>query len=127
MEQRAMPVEGLGEALPTYMHDAVGFIVSNLTESLSVGDIAAAAGVSDRALQWAFQRHLGLSVMAFVLQGRLKKANQQLLDAHGDSMTVTAAALNSGFGHLSRFSSAYRKFFGEYPSETLGRRHNGGS
>jgi len=126
MGLRAMRVDAPGEALPAYLHDAVDFIITNLSESLSVDDVAAVAGRSTRGLQWAFQRHFGSGVMAFVLQRRLEQANQQLLDPDADSTNVTAVAMNNGFRHLSRFSSAYRKCFGEYPSETLQRRQSGG-
>ena len=121
-----MQVNSPGNALPAYLQDAVDFIVTNLAEPLTVDDIAAAVGVSNRTLQWQFQRHLGVAVMAFVNQRRLEKANRELLSADEESMSVTAAAMNSGFAHLGRFSSVYRKCFGEYPSETLRRRQSGG-
>ena len=125
MEQRAIQVGSLGEDSPAYLRSAVDFILTNLTESLSVDEIAAAAGISSRTLQSAFQRHFGLGAMTFVLQRRLTQANQHLLDAEGDAANVTDVAMSSGFRHLSRFSSAYRKHFGEYPSETLQRRQSG--
>ena len=126
MEQSAIQVGSLGEDLPAYLRSAVDFISTNLAESLSVDDIAAAAGVSKRTLHAAFQVNLGLGVMTFVIQRRLKQVNQQLLDADVDSTTVTDVAMTNGFQHLGRFSSAYRKRFGEYPSETLQRRQSGG-
>ena len=126
MEQSAIQVGSLGEDLPAYLRSAVDFISTNLAESLSVDDIAAAAGVSKRTLHAAFQVNLGLGVMTFVIQRRLTQANQQLLDADVDSTTVTDVAMSNGFQHLSRFSAAYRKRFGEYPSETLQRRNSGG-
>nr|WP_243645044.1 helix-turn-helix domain-containing protein [Rhodovulum euryhalinum] len=36
--------------------------------------------------------------------------------------TVTEAAITCGFGHLGRFSAAYRARFGEAPSQTRARR-----
>jgi AraC-like DNA-binding protein len=43
--------------------------------------------------------------------------------AHSDfgKRTVTAIAVEHGFGELGRFSVRYRKLFGEMPSETLRR------
>ncbi len=125
MGQPVVRVDSGGDASLAYVHEAVDFIMANLTESLSVDEIAAAAGVSKRTLHAAFQVNFGLSVMTFVIQRRLRQANQQLLDADVDSTTVTDIAMNSGFLHLGRFSSAYRKRFGEYPSETLQRRQSG--
>ncbi len=126
MGQRVVRVDSRREASPAFVHEAVDFIMANLAESLSVDDIAAAAGVSKRTLHAAFQVNLGLGVMTFVIQRRLKQVNKQLLDAEVDSTTVNDVAMTNGFQHLGRFSSAYRKRFGEYPSETLQRRKSGG-
>ncbi len=126
MGRLALRVEGPGEALPAYLRSAVDFIMANLTEPLSVDDIAAAAGVSHRQLYVAFQVNFGLSVMAFVRQRRLELANRQLRAGDVEVATVTGVALNTGFQHLSRFASAYRQRFGEFPSETLRRRRGDG-
>ncbi len=126
MGRLATSVDGSAEAVPAYLCDAVDFIASNLAEPLSVRHVAAALGVSERTLQWAFQRHFGLAIMTFVRQRRLEQANRKLLAADVDAMTVTTVAMDSGFQHLGRFSSAYRQCFGEYPSESLRRARGDG-
>ncbi|MBN9274969.1 MAG: helix-turn-helix domain-containing protein, partial [Mesorhizobium sp.] len=39
-----------------------------------------------------------------------------------EKTSVTDAAYAAGFGHLGRAASAYRRRYGETPSETLRRR-----
>jgi len=51
---------------------------------------------------------------------RLEGARVALL-ASDDAVTVAAVAQRWGFAHASRFAQAYRRAFGEYPSETLKR------
>jgi AraC-like DNA-binding protein len=106
---------------PAYLRRAVDFIMAHLAEPLSLGRVAAAAGVNARTLQGAVQREHGTSVMALVRERRLERTNAQLLAADPAATSVTEIALNNGFSHLSRFSAAYRRRFGEYPSETLRR------
>jgi AraC-like DNA-binding protein len=98
---------------------AVDFIMEHLATPLSLGAVAAAAGVHARTLQRAFQARYALSVMAFVQECRLKRAREQLLAGGTDTRTVTSVALACGLWHLGRFSSVYRKRFGQSPVETL--------
>ena len=107
---------------PAYLGDAVSFIMTNLENTFQLNDVAAAASVSERTLHLAFQANFGVPVMAFVRHRRLELAYRQLLAADENSVSVTVVALSSGFQHLGRFSSAYREYFNELPSETLKRR-----
>ncbi len=108
-------------ARPAYLRRAVDFILAHLSQPLSIDDIAAVAGVHARTLHKAFCQHFGESVMAFIQHQRLERVQRILLEADPQSMSVTDAAVENGFAHLSRFAAAYRCRFGEYPSETLRR------
>lgn len=99
---------------------AKAFIETNLANPIAVNDIAEAAGVSERTLQAAFRRELGMAPMAYVRDRRLDRARHDLADAvPGDYVSVTAIALRWGFGHLGRFAAEYKSRFGETPSQTL--------
>lgn len=104
---------------------ATDFIESHLEDSLTVADIAAAAGVSVRALQRGFREHHGATPFGYVQQRRLAVTRRDLLNA-GESETVADIAYRWGFTHLSRFAAAYRARYGETPSATL-RRSRGGA
>ena len=59
--------------------------------------------------------------MRYLRDARLRQVRQALLRADPEAC-VTGIAMNSGFAHMGRFSVAYRRQFGESPSQTLKRR-----
>jgi transcriptional regulator GlxA family with amidase domain len=87
---------------------------------ISIGALAAAAGVSARTLFEGFRRFRGVSPMAALKAVRLDAVNDEL-EAADPSASVTGVALKWGFVHLGRFAQDYRRRFGRLPSETLRR------
>jgi len=77
------------------------------------------ANVSRKTLHNAFRDILGMSPIAYLNRLRLHRARNQLRQATSDCASVTDVALHWGFWHFGEFSQAYRKCFGELPSETL--------
>ncbi|RZU48621.1 helix-turn-helix protein [Krasilnikovia cinnamomea] len=101
---------------------AVGFLEANADLDISVVDVARAARVTVRAVQRAFRRHLGTTPMAYLRRVRLARAHDQLRAAEpGDGTTVADVAFRWGFGHVGRFTGAYRQIYGEQPGQTLRR------
>lgn len=99
---------------------AIAFIEADPGRDITVVDIAAAARVTPRAVQYAFQRHLGMTPMAYLRRIRLEAAHQDLRDADpAGGTTVTTVANRWGFAHLGRFATAYRTAYGHSPSHTL--------
>jgi AraC-like DNA-binding protein len=88
---------------------------------LNVTDLCGAAGVSERTLEYAFKEVMGLTPLNYLIRVRLHRVHQALLAASHGSSTVSAEALRWGFWHFGEFSRAYKKCFGELPSETLRR------
>jgi AraC-like DNA-binding protein len=101
------------------IRNALDFIDSHPASIDTVADIAAAVGLSVRALDDGFQRYVGTPPMAYLRQVRLTRAHEDLLTADPDDTTVTAVARKWGFGHYGRFAADYRRRFGRKPSETL--------
>ena len=87
-------------------------------EPVSMGDLAAHAGVSVRAVEQAFASHVGAPPMACLRAMRLDLA-RRLLEAAPAGSNVTAVVLEAGINHLGRFAGAYQQRYGELPSETL--------
>lgn len=99
---------------------AMTFIEAHPDAGLTAADIAQAAHVTTRAVQLAFQRHLGSTPMAYLRRVRLDQAHRELLAADpGDGTTVADVAYRWGFSSPGRFAAQYRKAYGRYPSSTL--------
>ena len=97
---------------------AIDFMQDNAAASVTLADVAAAAGVGARALTRGFEKQMGISPMRYLQQCRLERARADLLDANA---SVTEIAYRWGFGNLGDFAARYRERFGEKPSETLRR------
>lgn len=97
------------------------FIEENLTEEIAVEQLMSLASVSERSLYTLFERQVGLSPRDYIRQRKLERVHEMLQLATARS--VTEVALDHGFLHLGRFSEAYRKRFGELPSQTRRRQH----
>lgn len=89
----------------------------------SIADLAVELGVSPRYLQLSFRAVHGISPRQYLERIRLDRVRSIIL-AQGQAGSVTSAALDSGFSHLGRFSQAYRRAFGELPSETVAQRRH---
>lgn len=106
----------------TALRRAVAFIDASAELDIGIADIAGAAGLSRRATQLAFRRHLDTTPTAYLRQVRLDGAHRELLAAqpHGE-VTVTEVAYRWGFSSPSRFAERYRAAYGISPSESLRR------
>lgn len=98
---------------------AEDYVLSHTDDRVYVGDLCRAAGVSERALEYAFREVLGLTPVAHLTRIRLHRVRHALLAAAPGSTTVTAAALDWGFWRFGEFARAYKACFGELPSTTL--------
>jgi AraC-like DNA-binding protein len=100
---------------------ALEYIHAFADQPLTTSSIAEAAGLSLRGLQHAFNRQLELTPTEYLRGVRLDRVRAELEDASPAEQTVASVANRWGFSHSGRFSSAYAKRFGEYPTETLRR------
>lgn len=87
----------------------------------TVVDVCAQTGVSQRALQYAFQDALGVTPLAYLRVARLNQARKELNRPDRPDLTVTDVAMRWGFFHLGRFAGEYQALFLERPSQTLAR------
>jgi len=98
---------------------AKAFIEENAYRAISLSDIAAAAFVTPRAVQYAFSRHAGMSPLAYLRHVRLTRAHDDLRTADPGTSSVTRIAARWGFAHVGRFAAAYRRLYGVTPGATL--------
>jgi AraC-like DNA-binding protein len=105
---------------PAVLRRALAYIDDHADQPVTVADIAAAAHVTVRALQYAFRRHLGTTPLAQLRRVRLTHAHHELVAADpGSGVTVTEIAARWGFHHPGRFASLYRDTYRRAPHETL--------
>ena len=85
--------------------------------TLTVGKVAAAAGVSVRYLEYILGR-TGLTYSARLKELRLNRVRQLIQGPEGAGKRIIDIAMESGFSDLSHFNRMYRMRFGEVPSKT---------
>ncbi|MEN0135071.1 MAG: AraC family transcriptional regulator [Rhodococcus sp. (in: high G+C Gram-positive bacteria)] len=103
---------------PRAVQKVLDHVESSPGSQLTVGDLAAIAGVGARQLQNLFQEQFGMSPATYIRQLRLDGVRSDLLRAD-DTTTISGVAFRWGFNHLGRFASQYERKFGETPSQTL--------
>ena len=113
---KAEPLDGPSRAADK----AVDFIEAHLAEPMTIGSVAAAAGVGLRTLQSAFRARTGRTPLGYILDRRLENAHLDLLANEG-RLPVSQIAYRWGFLHMGEFARRYRERYGEPPSRT-GRR-----
>jgi AraC family ethanolamine operon transcriptional activator len=86
---------------------------------IPVPQLCRIVGLSERGLRNAFQSVRGMSPTRSMLHARLLGVRRELSGQHDVPVTVTDVAVRFGFYELGRFAAAYRRAFGEAPSETL--------
>lgn len=95
------------------------YISANIHRAITRDNLCDVAGISIRSLSRTFTKKYGVSPISFVRQRRFEACFRVLYGSDREETTVTNVALAHGFDHLGRFSVAYKKIFGESPSETL--------
>ncbi len=110
---------GAVAASPRAVRRVVEAVRADPQRAYTIGELARIALVSRRSLQYAFQRHLGTTPMAYLRDVRLELSHEMLRDCDPAVTTVADVAYRSGFAHLGRFAAAYRTRFGVSPSTTL--------
>jgi AraC family ethanolamine operon transcriptional activator len=98
---------------------SMDFVDQHEGEYLSVEQLAAAAGVSERTLRHAFQQYVGVAPVRYLNRRTLHQVRRALKAADPSRATVTEIATQFGVWQLGRFARDYRYLFGELPSETL--------
>jgi len=86
---------------------------SDLERRWTLAAIAADVGISPIYLTQVFQQVEGLPLYRYQLQLRLSRA----LDLLGEHVDLTRLALDLGFSSHSHFSAAFRRAYGQTPSE----------
>jgi len=87
---------------------------ANLSEPLSLLEIADFAGLSRRQIERLFRQEMGRSPARYYLEIRLDRARHLLVQS---SMPVVEVAVACGFVSASHFSKCYRELYGRSPQQ----------
>ncbi|AJX35480.1 helix-turn-helix transcriptional regulator [Burkholderia oklahomensis] len=122
MKQPRQP-DDVAARLPLKYRRAYQYVLQNLDRSdLSVREIAAEIGVTERALQNAFKIFLGLSPRELIRSKRMERIRAELVDSTlTGERSIKETARKWGVQNGSTLVIGYRKEFDETPSETLER------
>ena len=92
-------------------------VEANLADgSLSPAAVAGRQKVSDSYVRKLFEGE-GMSFSEFVLTRRLVHAHRLLQDPRQINQSIASIAFEVGFGDLSYFNRAFKRFYGATPSE----------
>jgi len=89
--------------------------------SISITEICAVLGVSQRLLRDLSSQHLGMGPVAYDRLRRMTLVRRALRRGEGTAATIANVAQNYGFSSPGRFAVSYRAAFGESPSTTARR------
>lgn len=95
------------------------FVELHAADPITITDMTAVSGASERMLFQAFHDHRRTSPMAFLKSRRLERANADLENANVSGRTVSQIASAWQFAHAGHFAREYRRKFGRNPSDTL--------
>jgi AraC-like DNA-binding protein len=95
------------------------FLEANPDRPIYLTEICGVIGTAERTLRAACEEHLGMGPIRYLTLRRMHLVRRALLRADPSKSTVTRIATDHGFWELGRLSVAYRRLFGESPSETL--------
>ena len=105
---------GRGEAYSTrhsYIQDALQLISENLSEPMTVDELAGKFGVGHTKFADDFKAVTGSTYKKYLTDLRMNRARELLLAGS----SVINASLETGFSGESQFISTYKRYFGETP------------
>jgi len=100
---------------------ALDVIKDHELEPLFIPDLASAVNTTERTLERAFNRELGISPKKYLLGQRMSGVHKELWRSSASETSVADIANAWGFWHMGQFAKDYRSYFDELPSETLRR------
>jgi len=109
-------------AVPAYVRRAEDFMRANAAVVIRMEQVAAAAGCSVRTLGAVFRQFRDTTPLAALHAIRLEHVHAELKHA-ATGGSVAEVARRYGFTNPGRFTAAYRRRFGETPTETA-KRHS---
>lgn len=96
------------------IRELIDYINNHYQEDLSIEFLANYIGYSKTHFMTVFKQHTGTSCTEFVIQVRLSKASEHLMNT---TMPVIDIANAVGFNNLSNFNRQFKRYFKTTPSQ----------
>lgn len=93
------------------------YINENLSNDLTINQIAYDLNLSERTLRFTFRKDLDSSPKKYVKSLLLNAVRKDIISQQ-DKSTITQIANGWGFWHMGQFSNDYKRLFGELPNQT---------
>jgi AraC family transcriptional regulator of arabinose operon len=94
------------------------FIERNVTEQLTLKEIAASVGLSVSRASQLFSNHVGQSIIDYAIEVRLAMAQERMRS--GD-MSLQEVSYLCGFANYTHFNRLFKSRFGMSPSNYVRR------
>ena len=101
----------------TSMLAALTYIDNNISQHVTLQDVAAAAMLSPSYFSSSFKRYTGYSLIDYTNARRIRLASKLLLNDQNAS--ISEIAMRVGFNNMSNFNRTFRKYIGCTPSEYI--------
>lgn len=102
-----------GSLNPRLRRMMIEFIDQNLTENITLDDLAGLAGLSSYHFSRKFKADLGMAPHSYVLSRRIERAKRLLKSSR---VPLKLVAVECGFTDQSHLSRVFRKFLGVTPN-----------
>ena len=106
-------------SLDDFVQKALEFIRAHDGESVYIEHLCQATDMAERSLLRAFHKLFGVGTKQYLKLRRLNRVHYALMSSGCDVATVTGVLAIYGIKECGRFAGAYKRLFGESPSETL--------
>ncbi len=113
----AAPANRMGRLSGRRLKDVLAYIEDNLSQDLSLSDIAAVAGLSVSHFKSLFRESVGLPAHQYLIRRRVERATSLLGEG---KMSISQIAFETGFAHQSHLARHMRRLLGVSPKALRG-------
>jgi len=124
-DRRKLESDGASDRQDRIVKRAIHFMRSNINAEFSITDVCAVTHVSQRTLQYHFEKSLHISPQQYLKALRLNLAHRMIREINfaakskAQTKNIGDIAAHCGYQHSSRFAGDYKRLFGELPSESM--------
>ncbi|MEM1377728.1 MAG: GlxA family transcriptional regulator [Pseudomonadota bacterium] len=118
-DRQRLPLRARLGVQNTRVLEIIALMEANLSEPLSLLEVADEIGISRRQIERLFRQEMGRSPARYYLEVRLDRARHLLIQS---SLPVVEVAIACGFISASHFSKCYRELYNKSPQQERAER-----